>query len=531
MNPRHAADLAFDMTFGCQTLVTGLFKTQLADGIMGMSNQKSTYWSQMFRSGKMGSDQQFALCFSRPPSPVKKGTEAGALTLGGVDRRLHLTPMVYTPAASGGRNSFFSVKVRRMMLRDGKFGESALSNNSNPNMGVTVLQVEESTLNKGGVIVDSGTTDTYWNRGISNEFQKVFTELAGRPHSNKGIKLTEEELLALPTILLQLYSDDDANSHIDDMFKTAGLTGALDKAHTSDVILAIPPSHYMEYTPEKDIYTSRFYPSENSGSVLGANAMMGHDVFFDMDNNRIGWAESDCDYTTTVKENGGYDFDITGELKDVEEAGSNSGDNKPPATPAECESFSSGAKCQKTDGCMWGWGKCTKTSDAPPETSAPTEADVPRDGRDPIPIPDSDSDIYIDSDSEELSVVDQVKEHAVGVGFTFVLLLVCCMIYCLWCRKDKRNSGKYARAALDPVSIEMTNGKNNNGNGNGNDMMPIDHHIDAFQDEPDEVNGGESDDSSSSSNDEESSSNKSKSKSKKTSSNFRDEPEFEGDFA
>jgi hypothetical protein len=30
LNPTHAADLAFDLTFGCQTVVTGLFKTQLA---------------------------------------------------------------------------------------------------------------------------------------------------------------------------------------------------------------------------------------------------------------------------------------------------------------------------------------------------------------------------------------------------------------------------------------------------------------------------------------------------------------------
>ena len=133
LNPRHAADLAFDMAFGCQTVVTGLFKTQLADGIMGMSNQGSTYWSQMFKAGKMGSEKLFALCFSRPPNVTREGTEAGALTLGGVDKRLHLSPMVFTPAASGGRTSFFSVKVRRMMLRKGNFGESALSNNSNPN--------------------------------------------------------------------------------------------------------------------------------------------------------------------------------------------------------------------------------------------------------------------------------------------------------------------------------------------------------------------------------------------------------------
>merc|ERR1712078_663655 len=81
----------------------------------------------------------------------------------------------------------------------------------------------------------------------------------------------------------------------------------------------------MEYNAEKGTYTSRFYPTERSGSVLGANAMMGHDVFFDMETKRVGWAESSCDYTQTVKDNG-FDFDITGNLESkVQEA--DEGDN------------------------------------------------------------------------------------------------------------------------------------------------------------------------------------------------------------
>lgn len=36
--------------------------------------------------------------------------------------------------------------------------------------------------------------------------------------------------------------------------------------------------------------------------VIGANAMMGHDITFDVENNRIGWAESHCDYSQLVEE-------------------------------------------------------------------------------------------------------------------------------------------------------------------------------------------------------------------------------------
>ena len=60
----------------------------------------------------------------------------------------------------------------------------------------------------------------------------------------------------------------------------------------------------MEYDPANDKYTARFYVNEKSGSVLGANTMMGHDVLFDVDNDRIGWAESNCDYTALITSNG-----------------------------------------------------------------------------------------------------------------------------------------------------------------------------------------------------------------------------------
>ena len=50
---------------------------------------------------------------------------------------------------------------------------------------------------------------------------------------------------------------------------------------------------------------------------MGANAMMGHDVLFDAEKDRIGWAESTCDYNELITESG-YDFSITGEMKEAE---------------------------------------------------------------------------------------------------------------------------------------------------------------------------------------------------------------------
>jgi hypothetical protein len=75
------------------------------------------------------------------------------------------------------------------------------------------------------------------------------------------------------------------------------LVGALDDQNPRDIIVAIPPEHYFEVNGIHS-YRSRFYVDERGGiSILGANILMGHDVLFDIDRSRIGFAESTCNYT------------------------------------------------------------------------------------------------------------------------------------------------------------------------------------------------------------------------------------------
>jgi hypothetical protein len=303
MDPNHAFAFSFPMTFGCQTKITGLFKTQLADGIMGMDDAPSAFWSQMY-DHKLIDDKKFSLCFTRQPTAEKAGTEAGAMTMGGYDQRLHSSPMIYTGRYGGG-GGFYNVHVRAVYLRHGSGGEGSMS--TDPKAQVITLQVSEDNLNHGNVIVDSGTTDTYFSRRMATEFNNAYKLLTGQAYSHSGVTLTGAQLHELPTILIQLAGDDAMNKQLypKNPSSVSGLAGSLDPAHPYDVLLAIPPSHYMEYDDKVNKYVARFYTDEGGGSVLGANAMMGHDVYFDLDDKRIGWAESDCDYHELIS-NGGF---------------------------------------------------------------------------------------------------------------------------------------------------------------------------------------------------------------------------------
>lgn len=305
VDPVEASQFAFELSFGCQVSITGLFITQLADGIMGMENEDTAFWKQMYTKAAIPRPE-FSLCFSRSDEAMREGTGAGAMTLGGVDPRLHMSPMVYAKNVKG--SGFYGVTLKAMYLRAGG-GVSAQTTQEDMNSGnVHKLPLSENELNSGNVIVDSGTTDTYFNRALDGPFKSLWKELTGRSYDHSAMELSEEELATFPTILLVLSGydgevvGDEPTGNPDDIAGYVGGTGLSNNSR--DVVVAIPASHYFEYDYDTGKYVARVYTDEGSGSVLGANAMMGHDVYFDNARGRIGFAESNCDYVSLLLSEG-----------------------------------------------------------------------------------------------------------------------------------------------------------------------------------------------------------------------------------
>ena len=155
-----------------------------------------------------------------------------------------------------------------------------------------------------GVIIDSGTTDTYVpptiHVSLAESFNMVWKEVVttGR-YRNKPMKLSEDELLLLPTILIKFAAYDEFAWHAKWREKEEGDNTNNNnnnnynngKKKTRQVVLAIPATHYMEYSPVDGTYTPRVYFTETNGVVIGANAMQGHNILFDWENSRIGIAD------------------------------------------------------------------------------------------------------------------------------------------------------------------------------------------------------------------------------------------------
>lgn len=281
---------AINFMFGCMTKVNGLFLTQLADGIMGMSAHEATLTKQLWNWGTL-EHNMFALCFRRELGTSKRGVPAGSMTLGGASTNLDSSPVVY--AKNMAKSGWFTVYVKNIFVRAGG-GQSA---KSTPGTRTVRVGVDLASLNSGkGVIVDSGTTDTYLNKAVGPAFRRAWKMATGKPYSHFPTVLTDEELSRLPTILVQCHAYAAADPAVEDYDSIPGYVGSLDPTSPNDLLIAIPATSYMDYSPITKMYTSRLYLTESQGGVLGSNTMQGHNVVFDWRLGRIGFSESSCTY-------------------------------------------------------------------------------------------------------------------------------------------------------------------------------------------------------------------------------------------
>lgn len=298
-NPGSNTDLTFRLKFGCQTSVTKLFLTQWADGIMGMNKSPSAYWKQLVQA--KGLENEFSLCFAQHSDISRDGTQAGGMTLGGFSTKWHRTPMVYASLGGNSGGGFIGIHVRNMYMVSVDWGEedSLLRVQGWKEKAVRVPAPNDYALNGRKAIVDSGTTDTYFPSAIRDAFHTAFKEVTNGLQWNEHMTLTDEQVNHLPSIVVQIDGDEDLNKDLGHNFP--GLAGNLDPNHPNDVLIVIPPAHYLIYITKTKTHETGIF-QEGSETVLGANTMMGHDVWFGPS---LGVAESDCDYDRAMKEFGG----------------------------------------------------------------------------------------------------------------------------------------------------------------------------------------------------------------------------------
>ena len=241
----------------------------------------------------------------------------------------------------------FKLRVRKMYLRESG-GTSVMYDGK---AGYHQLNVEEDVINgenDGMFDIDSGTTDTYFIKGIGEEFRRVWKEIVKSDYTNEPMKLSDQELRKLPTVILQMVPHEGGvgdEVSFQNPAEIKGLAGKVDYGTPNDILFAIPAVHYMQHNAD-GTYTARIYldRDDSAGNILGSNAMMGHNVLFDIDAGRVGFAESDCDYARLVAEaTGGASPARSGEVTS-ESSSSMTSDSE--SVPAAAHEICGSLKCR-----------------------------------------------------------------------------------------------------------------------------------------------------------------------------------------
>ena len=245
------ANIKSPLKFTCMTSNEGEFKKQKADGIMGLNLKKASFWQQLRANGVLKSNQ-FSMCMRKFPFvPMgPKVQHVGAMTFGGVDSRLHSTPMSYMKFKIDSSRQLFTVEIRKLSLVPSV--ESRLGR-SHSDSGLSygdqiIITDDDNTLNKQQVIVDSGTTDTILPKQLKPLLDQAFTQVMGSPFPGESVSISGDELRTWPSIVFQMKGSAKENPNPLQVH---------DKDHPNDMYVVFPPSSYMRL----DISTGGYQPA------------------------------------------------------------------------------------------------------------------------------------------------------------------------------------------------------------------------------------------------------------------------------
>lgn len=241
--------------FGCTTSENKLFYDQEADGILGLANSEGGFIRALY-DNQIIPHYVFSLCLAQ---------NGGYFSVGGLNTTLHNEEVKYLSYGDPTNKNKFLVNLQSIRIDS------------------TFISVNKNAL------IDSGTTLTYVPEDMYNKIENTIKNFCSQENRCMGDIYTKNNL----GLCFKLRKNINTVQFLESM---PTLTFTFDENVTYDW----KPQNYIYNNTNVDKkdnilnYCIGIYHLKKGEIILGSTWMHNHDIVFDLQDNRVGFAESNC---------------------------------------------------------------------------------------------------------------------------------------------------------------------------------------------------------------------------------------------